>query len=114
MQGDCEGPVPTALKAADVEDLKPKQCVVKLEKPFIHVKSGGIWLDNLLFYEDGLDFALVSQLELPSDLYLTNCTFQGTSGLTGGPTIGGLLAKNSYAEGKSVTQSFAWHVTFSV
>lgn len=100
MQGDCEDPVPTSMTDTSLLDLKPRQCLVVVDKPFAILKEGGLWLDNLYLREGkSLDFALMSQLELPSDLYLTSCTFQGTSGTSSGPLLGGLLAKNSYAEG---------------
>lgn len=71
-----------------------------VDKPLVHVKADGLWIDNLYIREgDDMDFALISQLETPSELFLTNCTLEGTSGLTAGPSKGGLLAKNTYAEG---------------
>ena len=101
VQGDCEDPVPTALPAASMRALKPRQCLVVVDKPLVIVTSGGLWLDNMYIQEaDDTDFALVSQLETPSELFLTSCTFQGTSGVTAGPSIGALLAKNAYAGGE--------------
>lgn len=100
VQGDCEDPVPKTLKATSLLELKPRQCLLIVDKPLIILKSGGTWLDNLYIREGkDLDFALVSHFETPSELYLTSCIFQGTSGLTAGPSKGGLLAKNTYAEG---------------
>lgn len=100
MQGDCEDPVPAGLNTTDLLSFKPRQCLVVVDKPLAHFTSGGLWLDNLYLREgDGLTFALMSQLETPSELFLTSCTFQGTSPITAGPFIGGLLAKNTYAEG---------------
>ena len=72
-----------------------------VDKPLFHLTSGGLWIDNLYILEgDDLEFALLSQLETPSELFLTGCTLQGTSGVTAGPSEGGLLAKNTYAEGE--------------
>lgn len=101
MQGDCKRRVvPASVTREPLLKRKARQCVLKVDMPFVILKTDGLWLDNLYFQEGtDLRFSLVAQFETPSDLYLTSCTFQGTSQDEEGPFLGGLLAKNTYAEG---------------
>jgi hypothetical protein len=107
MQGDCEGAVPSSLDDSSLLELKPRQCLLLVDQPLSHLSKGGLWLDNLYLREGGsLDFALMSHFRLPSELYLTSCTFQGTSAVSsGGSGVAGLLAKNTFAEGAPLLSS---------
>ena len=109
MQGDCEDEPPKSLtsklQSPDLVGLKPRQCLLVLDSPLLSLPDSydGIWLDNLYLRATKEVFGMVVQLFAPSELYLTDCTFQGPGqGSSGSGEAGsnrGVVATNLYSRG---------------